>query len=103
LTGVNTAVIVTEPTLSGIHDMKRVLEVASRFKIDTKVVVNKYDLNEDKTESIKSICREENVDLIGLIPFSRQVSESIVKGVTIVEYMQNDVSKEITSIWQKIC
>jgi MinD superfamily P-loop ATPase len=103
LTGVNTAVIVTEPTLSGIHDMKRVLEVASHFKIDTKVVVNKYDLNESKTESIKSICREENVDLVGLIPFLRQVSESIVKGVTIVEYMQNDVSKEIKSIWEKIC
>lgn len=102
LTGINTAVIVTEPTLSGIHDMKRVLEVASHFKIDTKVIVNKYDLNKDKTEGIKSICKEENVDLVGLIPFSRQVSESIVKGLPIVEYMQNDVSKEIISIWQKI-
>jgi len=103
LTGVNTAVIVTEPTLSGIHDMKRVFEVASHFEIDTKVIVNKYDLNEDKTESIKSICEEENVDLVGLIPFSREVSESIVKGLPIVEYMENDVSKEIISIWQKIC
>jgi len=103
LTGVNTAVIVTEPTISGIHDMKRVLEVASHFKIDTKVIVNKYDLNEDKTEGIKSICKEENVDLVGLIPFSREVSESIVKGLPIVEYMENDVSEEITSIWQKIC
>ncbi|HGE72901.1 TPA: (4Fe-4S)-binding protein, partial [Candidatus Poribacteria bacterium] len=103
LTGVNTAVIVTEPTLSAIHDMKRVLEVASHFNIDTKVVVNKYDLNEDKTEDIKAVCKEENVDLVGLIPFSKQVSESIVKGLPIVEYMQNDISKEIMSIWEKIC
>jgi MinD superfamily P-loop ATPase len=50
-----------------------------------------------------SFCREKNIELAGLIPFSREVSESIVKGITIVEYMQNDVSKEITSIWQKIC
>lgn len=103
LTGVNTAVIVTEPTLSGVHDMKRVLEVASHFKIDTKVVVNKYDLNENMTENIKTICVKENIELVGLIPFSREVSESIVKGVPIVEYMRNDVSKEIISIWQEIC
>ncbi|MGB9596941.1 MAG: 4Fe-4S binding protein, partial [Candidatus Poribacteria bacterium] len=103
LTGVNTAVIVTEPTLSGIHDMERVLDIASHFKIDTKVVVNKYDLNENMTESIKTVCAKGNVELIGLIPFSREVSESIVKGMTIIEYMRNDVSREIISIWEKIC
>lgn len=103
LTGVDVAVIVTEPTLSGIHDMERVLDVASHFEIDSKVVVNKYDLNIDNSKQIMSFCREKNIELAGLIPFSREVSESIVKGITIVEYMQNDVSKEITSIWQKIC
>lgn len=103
LTGVNTVVIVTEPTLSGVHDMQRVLDVASHFKIDTKVVVNKYDLNENITESIKTICSKENVELVGLIPFLKEVSESIVKGTTIVEYMQNEVSREIKSIWEKIC
>ncbi len=103
LTGVNTAIIVTEPTLSGVHDMKRVLEVAEHFKIDTKVVINKYDINLDITENIKEVCEKENVDLVGLIPFSRQVSESIVKGIPVVEYTQNDVSKEITSIWEKVC
>jgi len=103
LTGVDVAVIVTEPTLSGIHDMERVLDVASHFEVDSKVVVNKYDLNIDNSKQIMSFCREKNIELAGLIPFSREVSESIVKGITIVEYMQNDVSKEITSIWQKIC
>jgi len=103
LTGVNTAVIVTEPTLSGIHDMNRVIEVASHFNIDTKVVVNKYDLNIDNTKNIKATCESKNIEIAGQIPFSRQVSESIVKGVPIVEYMQNDVSEEITSIWQKVC
>ena len=103
LTGVDVAVIVTEPTLSGIHDMERVLDVASHFEVDSKVVVNKYDLNIDNSKQIMSFCREKNIELAGLIPFSREVSESIVKGITIVEYMQNDVSKEIISIWQKIC
>jgi len=103
LTGVNVAVIVTEPTLSGIHDMERVLDVASHFEVDSKVVVNKYDLNIENSKQIMSFCREKDIELAGMIPFSREVSESIVKGVTIVEYMQNDVSKEITSIWEKIC
>lgn len=103
LTNVNTAVIVTEPTLSGVHDMKRVFEIASHFNANTKVVINKYDLNLDITKNIKEICEKEDIDVVGLIPFSRQVNESIVKGIPVVEYMQNDVSKEIISIWEKVC
>ena len=102
LTGVNTAIIVTEPTLSGIHDMNRVIEVASHFNIDTKVVINKYDLNIDNSENIKATCENRGIEVAGQIPFSRQVSESIVIGIPLVEYMQNDVSKEIETIWQKV-
>jgi len=102
LTGVDVAVIVTEPTLSGIHDMERVLDVASHFEIDSKVVVNKYDLNIDNSKQIMSFCREKNIELAGMIPFSREVSESIVKGVPIIEYTQNGITKDIISIWEKI-
>lgn len=103
LTDVNTAVIVTEPTLSGVHDMKRVFEISSHFNADTKVVINKYDLNLDITKNIKELCEKEDIDIVGLIPFSRQVNESIVRRIPVVEYMQNDVSKEIISIWEKVC
>ncbi|MGQ9609705.1 MAG: ATP-binding protein [bacterium] len=103
LTDVNTAVIVTEPTLSGVHDMKRVFEIASHFNADTKVVINKYDLNLGITKNIKELCEKEDIDIVGLIPFSRQINESIVRGIPVVEYMQNDVSKEIISIWEKVC
>ena len=102
LTGVDVAVIVTEPTLSGIHDMERVLDVASHFEIDSKVVVNKYDLNIDNSKQIMSFCREKNIELAGMIPFSREVSESIVKGIPIIEYTQNGITKDIISIWEKI-
>jgi MinD superfamily P-loop ATPase len=102
LTGVDVAVIVTEPTLSGIHDMERVLDVASHFEIDSKVVVNKYDLNIDNSKQIMSFCREKNIELAGMIPFSREVSESIVKGIPIIEYTQNGIAKDIISIWEKI-
>jgi len=103
LTGVNTAVVVTEPTVSGIHDMRRVIEVASHFDLDTKVVINKYDLNLVNTNAIKSECDEKNIEVAGMIPFSKEVSKSIVKSLPFVEYIENDVSKEIKSIWDKIC
>lgn len=103
LTDVNTAIIVTEPTVSGVHDMQRVLEITSHFKVDTKVVINKYDLNVDKSEEIKSICKEQDIEVAGMIPFSREVSESIVNAQPIVEYTNSDVAKEIISIWQKVC
>lgn len=103
LTGVNTAVVVTEPTLSGIHDMQRVIEVASHFDLDTKIVINKYDLNLVNTNAIKSECDEKNIEVAGLIPFSKEVSTSIVKSLPFVEYIENDVSKEIASIWNRVC
>ena len=102
LAGVDLALIVTEPTLSGMHDMQRVIDVASHFKINTKVVINKFDLNLDNTKEIESICKNKNIDVIGRIRFAKEINESIVKSVPAVEYIKNGVSKEIISIWQEI-
>ena len=102
LSDADLALIVTEPTLSGIHDMQRILDVALHFKIATKVVINKYDLNEKNTKDIELICKNKNIDVVGRIPFSKKVSESIVESVPIIEYTKNSVVKEIISVWQKI-
>ena len=102
LSDADLALIVTEPTLSGIHDMQRILDVAGHFKITSKVVINKYDLNAKNTEDIKLICKERNVDVVGKIPFSKDVSKSVVNSIPIVEYAKGDVSLEIISIWDKI-
>ncbi|MBL7197816.1 MAG: ATP-binding protein [Candidatus Omnitrophica bacterium] len=102
LSDADLALIVTEPTLSGIHDMQRILDVALHFKIATKVVINKYDLNEKNTKDIELICKNKNIDVVGRIPFSKEVSKSIVESVPIIEYSKNSVVKEIISVWQKI-
>ena len=102
LSDADLALIVTEPTLSGMHDMQRILDVALHFKIATKVVINKYDLNEKNTKDIELICKNKNIDVVGRIPFSKKVSESIVESVPIIEYTKNSVVKEIISVWQKI-
>ena len=77
ISGVSKALIVTEPTLSGIHDLKRVLKLSEMFSVDAKVVINKYDLNNDMVTQIETFCKEENIDIILKIPFERKIVESI--------------------------
>lgn len=86
ITGVNQVVIVTEPTLSGLHDLKRTIEVTSKFKLTTSVIINKFDLNVDMANTIESYCFEKNVAVIGKIPFDRLVVDAMVNCKSIVEW-----------------
>ncbi|MFC1924524.1 ATP-binding protein [Chloroflexota bacterium] len=102
LSGVNVALIVTEPTLSGIHDMERVLGVCKHFGVHATVCINKYDINEKNTQAIQDYCRENGVDVAANIPFDNAVTEAMVKGISIVEYSDGRVAKEIKSLWQYV-
>jgi len=100
LSGIDCAVVVTEPTLSGLHDAERVVSVAKHFGILTKLIVNKYDLNMDMTEKIAQYCKDNNIDLIGKIPFDKSVVESMVSGKTIMEHTTGHAKEEIEKAWQ---
>jgi len=102
ITSVDLAVIVTEPTLSGIHDMKRVAQVSNHFGVPTKVVINKYDINTANSEEIKNFCQKEGIELIAQIPFSRKVSESIVQGIPLVEFCKDGIAQAVSSLWERI-
>jgi len=102
LSGVSLALIVTEPTLSGIHDMERVLDVCKHFGVPSMVCINKYDLNDKNTIAIHDYCRESGVDVAAMIPFDNAVTEAMVKGVSVVEYSDGQVAREIKSLWQNI-
>jgi len=102
LTGVDLALIVTEPTLSGMHDMGRVAQVSKHFGIPTKVIINKYDLNLKNSETIKEICKQADIEVVALLPFSRQVSESIVQGIPLVEFSKNGIAEDIAVLWERI-
>ncbi len=102
ISGANCALIVTEPTLSGIHDMERVLEVCSHFNVPAIVCINKYDLNQENTEKIKKYCTERNIEVAAMIPFDNTVTEAMIKGKTIVEYTDGKVAEEIKNCWQKV-
>lgn len=100
LSGIDCAVVVTEPTLSGLHDADRVIKVARHFGILAKVIVNKYDLNMDMTGKIEQYCKDNNIDLIGKISFDKSIVEAMVSGNTIIEHKSGQAQKEIKSAWQ---
>ena len=102
LSGVDCALIVTEPTLSGLHDAQRVMEVAKHFNIPVKLVVNKYDLNLVMTDRIEAFCLTQGVPVIGKIVFDKTVVKALVAGETIVEYAQCAAGDEVRKIWRDL-
>ncbi len=102
LSGVDCALVVTEPTLSGLHDARRVIEVAGHFGVPVLLVINKYDLNLTMSKNIETFCDENNISVIGKIPFDRLVVQSLIQGKTIVEFSTSTLSEELAKIWMSL-
>jgi MinD superfamily P-loop ATPase len=102
LSGASLALLVTEPTLSGIHDLERVLGVCQHFSVPAIVCINKYDINEENTCKIENFCLEQQVDVAAKIPFDKVVTEAMVRGLPIVQYSQGKISRQINTLWQNI-
>ncbi len=101
--GASAVLIVTEPTVSGVHDMKRVAELASFFRIPAMVCVNKYDLNIEKTEEIKAFAETSNIDYVGQIPFDPVFTRAMVDAKNIFEYApDSNVCSEVKKIWERV-
>ena len=101
VTGVEVGLVVTEPTMSGIHDLQRALQLIKHFNVTPLVCVNMYDINKDNTDKILRFCEENSIKVVGRIPFNPKVTEAMVNGKTIVEYApESDVAKEIENIWK---
>lgn len=102
LSGANLALVVTEPTLSGINDLERVLGVCHHYKIPSLVCINKYDINEENSSRIEDFCDQQGVKVAARIPFDEVVPEAVAAGVTVVEYSQNGISQKIEKLWQSV-
>jgi len=102
LTGATYALVVTEPTVSGIHDLDRILKLTGHFGVPSGVVVNKYDLNIEMTEKIKLLSQDYNAEFIGIIPYDKKVTEAQMKALSVVEYTKAPITESIKQIWQKI-
>jgi MinD superfamily P-loop ATPase len=96
-------IVVTEPSLSGQHDMQRVLELAHHFKVPAFVCVNKFDINLDQTRKIESAARHRSAVLLGRIPFDPVITEAMVQGKTLFEFApRTRIHRSVEDIWRKI-
>ncbi len=102
LTGTDMAIVITEPSLSGIHDMERVIQMADHFKIKTACCINKFDLNEKNSSHIEKWCLKKSIPLLGKISYDEEVTKSMLQGMPLVEYTDFSASGEIKHIWKKL-
>lgn len=103
LGGASALLIVAEPTVSGLHDMERVAELAAHFKIPGMVCVNKYDLNMAQTRAIEEIAEKRNMTIAGRIPFDPAFTRAMIKGQSIVEFApRSDTAKAVKGVWERV-
>jgi len=101
LAGASYVILVTEPTMSGIHDLKRVYAIINKFSIKAGCIINKYDLNTEKTAEIKSFLSEMKIELLADIPFDNNFTRAMIDGKTIVE-IQSPLKPLVEDLWKKI-
>ncbi len=100
--GLRMGIVVTEPTLSGIHDMKRVLELMKRFNVRSAVIINKFDINEENTKDIERYCLENGIEILGRVPFDRVMTDSMVEGKTVSEYApEHRITEILKDMWKR--
>jgi MinD superfamily P-loop ATPase len=102
LTGVNLILAITEPTLSGIHDLERILKLAEHFKIPSAVCINKFDINLENTDRIVAYCEKNGSRIIGKIPYEPKVVEALVNGKTVMEYPCNEIQEIVQRMWEEV-
>jgi MinD superfamily P-loop ATPase len=103
ITGANYAVVVTEPTVSGIHDAKRVFELCSFFNIKAGLIINKSDINLAKAKELEKVALGFEVDLLGMVPYDKSTTEAQMQNKTLIEYDKNSpASLAVIEIWKTL-
>ncbi|MCT4619294.1 MAG: ATP-binding protein [Marinisporobacter sp.] len=99
ITGCDVALIVVEPTQSGINDFKRVYELTKHFGVKAFVCINKYDINKNISTEIEKLCEREGIEVLGKIPFDPCVKSAVNALKPIVSYEESKAGQEIINIW----
>jgi len=103
LSGANLVVLVTEATISGLHDLERVYKLVKTFKTPAVCIINKYDLNLDMSDKIEQFLKSENVEVIAKLSYDETFAKALAQAKTIIEFDENsEISKTIKESWNKI-
>ncbi|WP_235280305.1 nucleotide-binding protein [Thermotoga sp. Mc24] len=95
IVGVNYVVVVTEPTMSGLHDLKRIVETLKCLKREFGIVINKYDINSVVSREIEDYCLNEGLDLLGKIPFDETVVKASMECKSVITYESSPAAESI--------
>lgn len=101
--GVDAVLVITEPTLSGEHDLLRVLQLTRHFKIPAFIGVNKWDINPDMTVRIEEAAGSAGATVLGRIPYDASVTTAQIQEKSIVELNDGAASTSIKTLWEKLC
>ncbi len=96
------AVIVTEPTPSGVHDLQRVAQLCEHFRIQVAVIINKYDLNLGHSQKITQLCQDRGYTLVGQLPHDPVVTEAMIQGKAVTEVETTNFADQVRTIWEAI-
>ncbi len=102
VSGCDLVLIVTEPTVSGVHDMERVLDLATHFGVPARVIINKADLNTEQVARIEAIANQKGSSVIAHIPFDQAVNDALMAGKTVVQYGESVAADAIKDAWDKV-
>lgn len=102
LTGADLVLVVTEPTLSGMHDLERVSELAGYFKIPVLVCINKADINPSIAGDIESWCDKKGLGMIGRVDYDKDFTMAQIKGKSLVEFSDGDAAMAVKKIWEEL-
>jgi MinD superfamily P-loop ATPase len=102
LTGADLALVVTEPTRSGLHDLERILRLTEHFAIETMVVVNKYDINESIKEEIERCAVSRGCGVAGGVRYDESFTRAQIEGKSIVEYTDSPAAQDVREIWAAV-
>ena len=103
LSGATAVLVVTEPTVSGEHDLGRVLQLAKHFRVPAMVCVNKWDLNPETTLRIERTTVAAGAVPVGRIPYDTTFTTAMIHGRTVVDYPESEAAENIIRIWEQLC
>ncbi len=102
LSGANFVVLVTEPTVSGLHDLERVVKLVKKFNIEAGCIINKSDLNLKVSGKIEDFLKTQDISLLAKLPYNESFTKAMTNGKTIIEYSETEISDLISKSWDKI-
>jgi MinD superfamily P-loop ATPase len=100
--GVDMILAISEPSLSGMHDLNRALDLSRHFKIPARVCINKFDINPGITDEIERACHEKGAQVISKLPFDTCVIDSLIMRKTVMDHTCGEVTSRIRAMWERL-